>query len=65
MMKTRLINFETFTAHKKYTICDENKIVGSDACKACYRYVGKIYENEKIGKAFTGRHMGIVECRCK
>lgn len=42
MMKTRLINFETFTAHKKYTICDENKIVGSDACKACYRYVGKI-----------------------
>lgn len=61
-MKTILREFRSDIKKGQYTKCERGHIVGSDLCRACCRFVGKIVENEKKDGSYTLVSIGIVEC---
>lgn len=60
---TVLVEFRTDVKAGKYTRCKLGHIVGSDRCRACSYFVGKLVENEKEGGRYTLVSKGVVECR--
>ena len=48
--------------NRLYTRCERGRIIGSDQCRGCYRFVNKIIENEKKDGRYTLIANGIVEC---
>ena len=61
-MKTILREFRTDIKQKLYTRYERGHIIGSDKCRGCYRFIGKLQENEKINGAYTFVTKGVVEC---
>lgn len=64
-MPTIIRKFKTDIKMKHYTYCEENKIIGSDDCKSCHRFVSKVCDNERKGKVYTLISKGLVECKEK
>lgn len=60
---TTLVEFRTDVRNGEYTRCRLGHIVGSDRCRACNYFVGKLVENEKEGGRYTLVSKGVVECR--
>lgn len=58
-----LIEFRIDVKNKKYTRCQLGHIVGSDRCRGCCYFAGKLVENEKEGGRYTLVSKGVVECR--
>ena len=52
-MKTILREFRTDIKQKLYTRCERGHIIGSDQCRGCYRFIGKLQENEKTNGAYS------------
>ena len=62
MKETILRQFCTDIKRKQYTYCERGRIIGSDQCRGCYRFVDKVIENEKKDGRYTMKSLGLVEC---
>ena len=61
-MNTILREFRSDVKNGQYTKCERGHIIGSDLCRGCCHFVGKIVENEKKDGRYTLVTKGIVEC---